>query len=332
MSVSYLSRAPFSVSLPTLPSQTVPVLPYTTAIKPDQSAQRYAHPPTGAFLAPNQTAQYPGSNQLTSAPPNTAFTRFNPPTEVDPPNAYSPKAYQPKTSQKNQQDNTFLGGRTKGMWLFDSLLYPVFTNAAVFVISVLATYSTTYGKENNLMRQRGDWARKQLQRLFKMSPQTAKETIMITFSFLDGCVMAPVVKLFEDHRMPIVKVFDQWMGTTPQDPSVYDKEPKQTWLSVLGGRTTAFALVLPTAKLLSKKIRDKQYSLNELLFAHPGKKVGEWAMKSWPGLQRRFPKTNLPGLAEVMFLEAFYTSLCTAGLYLSSRFLAKLSNKLHSSV
>ena len=213
-------------------------------------------------------------------------------------------------------------GRTRGMWLFDSLLYPVLTNTAVFAISVLATYATTFGGPKNFMRVRGDWARQKLQDVFKVSPQTAKETIMITFSFLDGCIMAPVVKMFEDHKMKIVEAFDKKMGTVPQDRSIYDAEPKQSWGSVLGGRTAAFALVLPTAKILSKKIKGGD-SMNELLFGKPGKKIGEWIARRFPAIQRRFPRLNIPGLAQVCAMEAFYTTLCTAGLYLSSRYFAR---------
>lgn len=245
---------------------------------------------------------------IPNSPPGQVFKQFN----------------LAQTAKKTLNSDTLLGGRTKGMWMFDSLLYPILTNTAVFVISVLATYATTYGGPRNFMRLRGDWARQKLQDWFKMAPQTAKETIMISFSFLDGCVMAPVVKLFEDRRMKISEKFDAWLGTTPTDRSVYDKEPKQTWASVLIGRTTAFALVLPTAKLLSKKIRG-HHSMNELLFAKPGQQIGKWLLKTFPSVQRRFPRLNFVGLAEVAVLEAFYTSLCTAGLYFSSRFIARQS-------
>jgi hypothetical protein len=284
--------------------------------------------PNYTFLATHQSLS--STTFPSTSPPSFPATAspFSPKSSV---NALSGKIASlsfasPQKTVKNQSTDKLLGKRTKGMWMFDTLLYPVLTNAAVFAISVLATYATTYGGPRNFMRVRGNWAREQLQKLFKMSPQTAKETIMITFSFLDGCVMAPVVKMFEDRRLKIAEIFDKWLGTTPNDKSVYDREPKQTWGSVLGGRTTAFALVVPTAKLLSKKIKGER-SLNEMLFAQPGKKIGEGLMKVWPSLQKRFPTLNIAGLMEVCALEAFYTSLCTAGLYISSRFLASRNGK-----
>lgn len=232
----------------------------------------------------------------------------------------------PVSPDKAPQKSGLVGGRTKGMWLFDTLLYPGLTNAAVFAISVLATYATTHGAKGNMMRQRGDATRAWMQKKFNVGANTAKETVMITFSFLDGCVMAPVVKWFEDHRMGVVKRFDRWMGNTPQDPDVYDKEPKQSWGSVLGGRTAAFALVVPTAKLMSIKT-DGATSFNDRLFAQPGKKAGAALLQKFPGLQKALPKINIPGLMEVCFMEGFYTAICTAGLYLSSRFLANRHNQ-----
>ena len=60
------------------------------------------------------------------------------------------------------------------------------------------------------------------------------------------------------------------------------------------------------------------------MFYNPGKKLGEWVADR-PHLAKHFGKLDLPELFKVGVFEAFYTSVCTAALYVSSRFFA---NKL----
>ena len=220
--------------------------------------------------------------------------------------------------------------RTPGLKLFDFLLYPVLTNIGVFAISVAATYLTTrggdrnaagkliYGKTGEFFHKRGEW----LVNKFKSMGMThgqADMGKMVFFSFLDGSLLAPFVKMFEDRRGKIACYLDEKMGTKPEDASIYTDEPKQTWLSVLGGRFATAVIVVPTAVALDKT------GLNEKLFNTPGKNVGEWLAKK-PGIQKFFGKLDIQELSRIAFFEAFYTSVCTAGLYFSSRFLARLTD------
>lgn len=217
--------------------------------------------------------------------------------------------------------------RTTGLKLFDFLLYPVFTNIGVFGVSVAATYLTTrggdrnaagqliYGKTGQFFQKRGEW----LVNKFKSAGMTHSQADMgkmVFFSFLDGSLLAPFVKMFEDRREKIAKSIDDSLGTTPEDLSVYKAEPKQTWLSVLGGRFATAAIVVPTAVALDKT------GLNERLFNKPGEQMGEWLAKK-PGVKKFFGNLDVKELSRIAFFEAFYTSVCTAGLYFSSRFIAK---------
>jgi hypothetical protein len=217
--------------------------------------------------------------------------------------------------------------RTTGLKLFDFLLYPVFTNIGVFGVSVAATYLTTrggdrnaagqliYGKTGQFFQKRGEW----LINKFKSAGMTHSQADMgkmVFFSFLDGSLLAPFVKMFEDRREKIAKSIDDQLGTTPEDLSVYKAEPKQTWLSVLGGRFATAAIVVPTAVALDKT------GLNERLFNKPGERMGEWLAKK-PGVKKFFGTLDVKELSRIAFFEAFYTSVCTAGLYFSSRFIAK---------
>jgi hypothetical protein len=217
--------------------------------------------------------------------------------------------------------------RTPGLRMFDFLLYPVFTNVGVFGVSVAATYLTTrggdrnasgqliYGKAGQFFQQRGDWMINKFKSL-GMTHSQADMGKMVFFSFLDGSLLAPFVKMFEDRRETIARSIDDRLGTTPEDLSVYAAEPKQTWLSVLGGRFATAAIVVPTAVALDKT------GLNDRLFNRPGERMGEWLAKK-PGVKKFFGSLDVKELSRIGFFEAFYTSVCTAGLYVSSRFLAR---------
>ncbi len=219
--------------------------------------------------------------------------------------------------------------RTPGLKLFDVFLYPVLTNFSVFAISVAATYLTSrggdrtkegkliYGKVGEFFQKRGDW----LMDKFKgmgMNHNQADMSKMVFFSFMDGSMMAPAVKMLEDRRESIGRWIDDRLGTTPADPSVYKAEPKQTWLSVLGGRFATVAIVVPTAVALDKT------GLNDKLFTQPGIRMGEELSKNktiakWAG------KLDIKELSKISLFEFFYTSVCTTGLYFSSRFFARQS-------
>lgn len=224
--------------------------------------------------------------------------------------------------------------RTPGLKLFDVFLYPVVTNLSVFGISVAATYLTTrgadlkdngqlqYGKIGEFFHKRGTWVVKKFEHM-GMSTKQADMSKMVLFSFVDGSLMAPVVKVIEDKREDIACYLDRKMGTKPEDLSVYDKEPKQSWLSVLGGRFATAAIVAPTAKLLDSK------GWNDKWFIEPGKKFGA-KLASKPKIKKLAGRLDLEELISIARFEAFYTSVCTAGLYFSSRGIARMTkDKLH---
>ncbi len=245
--------------------------------------------------------------------------------------------------------------RSTGLRVFDVMLYPLITNVGVFVISVAATYLTTkgnlttagrsldwkkdtleageklvYGKAGELIHKRGAWLVDKFQDM-GMKPKTAEMSKMVFFSFADGSLLAPVIKLLEDRRERIGKWIDKKLGSEPDDPNVYKAEPKQSWLSVLGGRAATAAIVVNTAVALEAKAlpntaphfaEGAKISLNDKMFHIPGKKLGNWIKKN-PGVDKFFGKHDGAEIAKISIFEAFYTSVCTAGLYFSSRLFAR---------
>jgi hypothetical protein len=220
--------------------------------------------------------------------------------------------------------------RTTGLRLFDVFLYPFLTNFCVFVISVVATYLTSHGNEvgkagsftrkvGHAFQVRGEWLVGKFQKL-GMSKGAADMAKMVFFSFADGSLIAPLVKLLEDRREKISRWIDTKLGTKPKDESVYAAEPKQSWWSVLSGRFATVSIVVPTAVLLEKM------GWNDKLFSNPGFKAGEQIAKR-PNFAKWFGKLHIPGLFKTVYFEAFYTSVCTAGLYFSSRLIATFTSR-----
>lgn len=196
--------------------------------------------------------------------------------------------------------------------------------------SLLPGEKLVYGKTGEFFHKRGAW----LVDKFKgmgMEEKTANMSKMVFFSFADGSLLAPVVKLLEDRRERIGRWIDKKLGSEPDDPNVYKSEPKQTWLSVLGGRAATAAIVVNTAVALEAKIlkntrpdivKGTKMSLNDKLFHVPGVDLGDWINKN-PGVKKVFGKHDAADIAKVSIFEAVYTSICTAGLYFSSRLFAR---------
>lgn len=196
--------------------------------------------------------------------------------------------------------------------------------------SLLPGEKLVYGKTGEFFQKRGAW----LVEKFKgmgMKEDTANMSKMVFFSFADGSLLAPVVKLLEDRRERIGKWIDKKLGSEPDDPNVYKAEPKQSWTSVLGGRAATAAIVVNTAVALNARvlpnktpelIEGSKISFNDKMFTVPGIKLGNWINRN-PGVSKFFGKHDAGEIAKVSIFEAVYTSICTAGLYFSSRLFAR---------
>jgi hypothetical protein len=268
------------------------------------------------------------------------------PAAGETPDTVKPKAapaYQPEPEGKKAK------GRSTGLWLFDAFLYPFLSNTVVFVVSVAATYLTKKGNETGgwlgkFFHSRREKTETFLKNRLGWGEKTTESLVMVGFSFLDGSIMAPFIKLLEDRREKIAHGIDKMLGTTPEDLSVYAAEPKQSWGSVFSGRVAALSVVLPTALLLDrigtrngewvwkKDSNDKTVNdLNDKLFRDPGEYFGN-KIKDKPIVKKALGKLDIPMVFRVSFFEAFYTTACTTVLYFASRSLARIwPNKNKSS-
>jgi hypothetical protein len=123
------------------------------------------------------------------------------------------------------------------------------------------------------------------------------------------------IKWFEDKRTQISKFFDRVLGTTPDDPSLYAKEPKQGWRSILGGRTFTFGTVLGLATVFGKQINAG------------AENVANFITKEKIRGPEYAGATNKWKWTYVSAFEGFYTALCAVLVYFTSRAIARILHK-----
>lgn len=220
--------------------------------------------------------------------------------------------------------------RTLGLRLFDNLLYTVLTNTSVFLMSVGLTYMTKHGRtigaEGSKTRAVGTWFAKRRDPILKgfekigVKGQAADDATTVLFSFVDGTLFAPLVKLVEDRREKIAYKIDSALGTTPDNMSAYDAEPKQSWRSVIEGRLATSAIVVPIAIAMEKT------GGNNAIFYRAGNKLATFVKDSLPKLDQWLTKKTIHHkeyFFQTSVFETFYTSVCTVGLYIMSRGIAR---------
>lgn len=228
-------------------------------------------------------------------------------------------------------------GRTFGLRAFDAFLYPGVTNVGVFAVSVFFTYLTNRGEHfgrdgssarwigENIFKKRGEWMKQSFMSA-GLGEESANNAKMVFWSFIDGSLLSPFVKWFENDRTNIARSIDKLAGTEPDDDSVYTAEPKQTWGSILGGRlVTAIPVVLTAVQLDKAGANGK--SFNQKLFYEPGIQLGNWFAKTNPKIAAKFSKETFHELSKVTLFEVFYTSVCTTGLYVASRAIASFTDR-----
>lgn len=265
---------------------------------------------------------------------NGAYTASNPDI---PPDAAQGGALDTALDQQDHEKQK--PRRTLGLRMFDTLVYPVFNNTTVFVTSVVATYlginggkltsagKPALGKTGLWFHARSQGTDRFFRNTFGMGPTAAKNSRIVLWSFIDGSLLSMPVKWLENVREPLAKKLDDLFGTRPADDTPYEAEPKQTWGSVLGGRTATAAIVVSTA-LAFEGIKPGGKALNDWIFEGPSKGIAKFVGRS-PRLNGFFSrpsiaeKIDVQPLAYVSIFEAVYTSICTAGLYFSSRAFAR---------
>lgn len=232
--------------------------------------------------------------------------------------------------------------RTLGLRVFDATFYGGVVNTAILLASAASTYWTyhgnTVGKPGGWLRWVGEGFHKRRQPIENalskvgVTGEAAKIGTTVFWSFFDGTLFAPLIKLIEDRREKIALAIDTLFGTKADDMRAYDAEPKQGWKSVLAGRAETLGIVLPVAIIMEKTGGNKK------IFYDGGEKIMAAVEAKTPKLDKRITSLvsapNTPEFADqlttrkktffhVLTFEAFYTTICTIGTYLFSRGFAR---------
>lgn len=189
------------------------------------------------------------------------------------------------------------GKRTPGLKFVDGAVYAGVTHFGVFAISVVFTYLTRHG--NAIGGKFPNWMQNRSNKVIDMmtnkgmKEQTAKDLTVVGFSFLDGCLLLPFVRLLESQRTRIAYAVDKVMGKVPKktqpdgkvvdDMGIYEREPKQGWASIIAGRVAAASLVVPIAMGLDKWTPSKnkvhadgtQKNFNDIVMRDFGYKIAD---------------------------------------------------------
>ncbi len=232
--------------------------------------------------------------------------------------------------------------RTLGLKIFDGAFYAGLVNSVIFFFSAASTFFTyhgnTVGKPGSALRWIGEafyTRRKPIENTLAkigIKGEAGKIGTTVFWSFFDGTLFAPLIKLIEDRREKIALSIDTVLGTKSDNMRAYDAEPKQSWSSVIAGRLQTLGIVLPVAIIMEKTGGNKK------IFYDGGEKMMALTEKYLPAVDKKMTKlvsaphapefaSELPvrkkTLAHVLSFEAFYTSICTIGTYLFSRGFAR---------
>ena len=216
--------------------------------------------------------------------------------------------------------------RTFGNVMFDLIVWPTIAFGVVFAFSVWLLKTTKFGKAgaggfkdryDKWVKSMTEWMGKQ--QSFSHLPADelatkAEHYVDVLISFGAGTILVSPIKLFEDQRQSFAKAIDKLFGTTPKDPTQYKEEPKQSWLSVLGGRVLTFGIILGVSTTFGRKIDQALEATSEFF-------VGGWKALN-PNVSAKTAE-QVSQWSFVTAFEVFYTAVTTSLLYVISRAIAK---------
>jgi hypothetical protein len=249
--------------------------------------------------------------------------------EDAPPPVAAPVPQQTNASEHSSESNNTKKRRTFGNKLFDWLVYPSIAWLGNSALGVYITHETGKGNEFAAFK----WIRQANDKFYEKFNQSVESGIMknvikdkspenikawaggISTYFLlslGGTLLMWPIKAMEDNRKKLAAKLDNTFGTTPPDQKEIEKEPKQSWFSVLSGRVLSVSIGFAAFLAMTPKNADKA-----------SKWFGE---KVTSGLSKVFKNADKKNMREWMDIAAFdivFTSITAAVTYMFSRFVAK---------
>lgn len=220
--------------------------------------------------------------------------------------------------------------RTVGNKIFDWGVYSAVAFIGVTAVGLVITHEAKYGKLKAF-----DWLRKGEEKgskvlsekvfgkLMKGKPQEhidqwSRDSTMFAFLATGGTLLMPIIKYMEDNRQKLASKIDNMLGTTPPDPDLVAKEPKQSWLSVMSGRAASVAVSYSAFATMGPKNADKA---SRFL----GGKVEKAIMKAVPTADA----TKVGRFSHLVAFDAIFTAFTAAVTYAAARIVAKKHDKTY---
>ena len=218
--------------------------------------------------------------------------------------------------------------RTLGNKIYDFGVFGTMAWGGVSTMSALTANEAMNGSNKNF-----NWLRKLNDNAYKAVSNVLSKTLMkgsapenihgmsrnMTMVFILGMgghtLMAPI-KWLEDHRQSNAAKIDKALGTTPPDQQEIEKEPKQSWKSVLSGRmiswASAFGAIAAMGPELTTKVNDY---------------FGERGAKTWMKIKPHADPVKVRKWSDLLAFDILATALTAGVTWGCSRFFAKKHDK-----
>jgi hypothetical protein len=228
------------------------------------------------------------------------------------------KQEQQVDSQVIAAEKTALKTHTsKGEKLFNILTYGGISGVSVFIGSVLVGYSAKYGKRAAKFPGKVAFLEK-----YHFSKQGAEHAVMTTELMHPGNAAVLPIKLIEDHKPEIIDKLNHLLGDKSGDASI-NKEPEQTWGSLIKGRLAAWAAVYTGFRVTAKIIGDTKFAEFENAFAEKACNLIGKNTHTNPLNKIAENETKAFRFGKIAAIDLFATIAATTLLYAGSKFFAK---------
>lgn len=225
--------------------------------------------------------------------------------------------HNPEAQEKARKTGASIGEK-----LFDLGTYAGVAGVGTFALTIPVAYWAKYGKGAPYFKSASDYLVKK-----GFSKRIADEMTMTSALMQGGNLTIIPVKLIENYKPQIVDSLNHRFGDESGAASV-DKEPAQTWGSLLKSRVVAWLSVFTGFRLAGMAIGDKNMDKFENRFAKGvcdvlGKPTHIEVPHATPGHPATKVESTHYRYGKIAALDVFATIAATSILYVGSRFFAK---------
>lgn len=244
----------------------------------------------------------------------------------------------PQPSQKPPQDGGAVHRGSTGERLFDLGVYGGLGYLANAAVSLAITRYAVQKKGTRLFRF-GQHTQARFEQLFERfisDPQQIQQWGRLSNDVLflgsGGWLMVLPMKWLEDHKPELVQRIDETLGTGPQtqqerdaQQAYFDNQPRQSFLSLLGGRAFAYVATIAAALPFITETTGINAGLNHFLNKQLGPHLGELRE---PLMLMHGRETHIPAFVDALSKETILAGTAAGVHYGSSKLIALGKHRL----